>query len=269
MDEITADSGESTESQEAAIAEEVQTQPTVEEVAKSMGWRTKESMKDPEKFVDAATYIKRTAAIKDDLNREVKNLKKSVEGIAKTFETATHAQYQKGIQDAEKRMKEAKEAYDFDAFEQAQREAAYLKQQVAAPTSAPSEIQDFIERNTWFDKNKEMTADALDYKERYIKANPDSDAAEVLAYVEKRIKRDYPEEFEDKSTVSKQPTAVEGVRSGNTTTESWSRQEKELSQFEKNIMESMITQMHNGKPVITKKQYIEQLAATGRFERSR
>lgn len=271
MEEI-AESGEVTEteptSQETAIADEV-TQPTVEDVAKAMGWRPKESMKDPSKFVDAATYIKRTATIKDDYKREISQLKKSVEGIAKTFETATQAQYQKGIQDAENRMKAAKEAYDFDAFEQAQREAQYLKQQ-ASTTSTSSEVQDFIDRNDWFDKDKEMTADALDYKERYIKANPNAPANEVLAYVEKRIKRDYPDHFEEVKveTTSRQPAAVEGVRSGNTSTENWQRWEKNLNQLERSIMESMTSQLHQGKPIITKKQYIESLAAQGRFERS-
>ena len=272
MDEVMAESGEVTEtpesnSQETAAAEEV-IQPTVEEVAKAMGWRPKESMKDPNKFVDAATYIKRTASIKDDYKREITQLKRTVEGIAKTFENATQAQYQKGIQDAEKRMAEAKEAYDFDKFEQAQREAAYLKQQASTVNTPNSEIQDFIDRNEWFDKDKEMTADALDYKERYIKANPGAPANEVLAYVEKRIKRDYPDQFKEPEPEQRRQPAVEGVRAGNTVSENWQKWEKQLSTFEKDIMDAMTQQTHNGKPVISKKQYIESLAAQGRFERS-
>jgi hypothetical protein len=58
---------------------------------------------------------------------------------------------------------------------------------------------------------------------------------------------------------------VKGNNTGGQAT--WEKQEKELSEIEAKTMNAMCGQMHNGKPIMTKKTYIESLASSGRFGR--
>ncbi len=246
--------------------------PTVEEIAKSIGYRSKEEMKDPSKHVDAAEYIKRTAKFNDDYRKEIKNLKRSMDGISATLQQTAVAKFDEGVKAAEARLKDAKEAFDVDAVEKAAHDVAMAKQNAVAaiPVKDQAEIDAFCERNPWFDTNKVMRTDALEYREKFVKRNPDATTAEVLEYVETKIKKDYPDKFKvDEPEKKASPAGPEGVTSNNTSSKAtWEKQEKELSDIERNTMNAMCQQMHNGKPIMTKKQYIESLAASGRFGRS-
>jgi tetratricopeptide (TPR) repeat protein len=270
MEEETGQTGseESTqeEHQEAA-------QPTIEEIAKSIGYRDKSEMKDPSKHVDAATYIKNTAKFNDSYRQEIKNLKRSIDGITATVSQVAVQKHAEGIAQAKAELKAAKEAFDPDAVEQATIALQKIKDSAPkAEAQAPAEVDEWCERNSWFEADKGMKADALEYREKYIKANPDATISETLAYIEKKIRKDYPESFETKEA---KPSAKAGPSAGpeglgtvgGNSKEPWEKYEKELNKTERDTMNALCGMLHNGKAVITKKQYIDNLAASGRFGR--
>jgi SOS-response transcriptional repressor LexA len=268
-----ADTGQTGTESEGQHEQEVH-QPTIEEIAKAIGYRSKEEMKDPTKHVDAAEYIKRTAKFNEDYRKEIKNLKRSQDGIAATIQQIAADKFAEGVRAAEAKLAEAKAAYDPDAIEAAAHEVREAKQKAAQVATVPAtdqaEIDAFCERNTWFDTNKTMRTDALEYREKFVKRNPDATTAEVLEYVETKIKKDYPDKFKATEPAERKqsPAGPEGVKNNNTGAAAlWEKQEKELSDFERNTMNALCAQTHNGKPITTKKQYIESLAQSGRFGR--
>ncbi len=192
--------------------------PTIEEIAKAQGWS--DQYDGPDK-IDAAEFVRRKPLFDriQNQNNSIKRLEKLVEGMAGTFKNATDAQYKKGIQDAEKRMADARGSFDVAAFEQAQADKQKLEQaqaaHVTAPTGEPAEVTEFCERNPWFEKDPAMRTDALDYRENYLRRNPNAPIKDVLAYVEKKIQRDYPEAFkkpdtDDDAPPARRASAVEG-----------------------------------------------------------
>lgn len=249
--------------------QQAQPEPTLEEVARAMGYKGKDELKDPEKYISPAEFIKRTAKFKDDYQKELRSVKQSVRAISDNFRNQSQAQYERGVRDAEAAMAVAKEQQDVEAYEAAREQRDSLK--AAIPAALPPEIDDFVERNPWFEKNKAMTADALSYKERFIKANPGADLADVLEYVESKIKKDYPEKFAfaEKKDEEKEQRPASGVESGRGDGKglaAWQKDEKLLTPFEKSFMDEICKAQHNGKPAMTKQQYIEGLRAQGALE---
>lgn len=244
--------------------------PSIEEVARSIGYRSKEEMKDPSKHVDAAEYIKRTADFNKGYRAEIKQLKRSIDGITATVSQVAVQKHAEGVREAEARLKAAKESFDPDAIENATVKLQQVKAATPQTNSAPPEVDEWCERNPWFDTDKTMKTDALEYGDKFQKRNPDATLQEKLDYIEAKIRKEYPDKFKKVEAEPRKGSAagVEGVQINNTGgKEAWEKQEKELNDFERNTMNAMCEQMHNGKPIMTKKQYIESLAQSGRFGR--
>lgn len=205
--------------------------------------------------------------------KELKALKRSIDGITATVSQVAQQKYDEGIRDAEKRLAAAKADYDPDAVEAATvaLERAKAAKANVQPQAEPVEVTEFIERNPWFESDRIMRTDALEYREKFLKTNPDAGLDEMLEYVERKIKKDYPEKFaakEEKSERKPPAAGPEGVKSSASQgKEKWEVWEKDLSDFERNTMNAYCSQTHNGKPLMTKKQYIESLAQSGRFGR--
>lgn len=202
-------------SQEGANAQGGAKSITYEDVAIRMGWVPKEHFKgDISKWTDAETWVNETSKRNESWRHEVKTMKQTIDGMAKTFKSSMEAQYKRGLQDAQERRKEAIKAGDVEAVEEIDQHIETLKQQRQndKPELLP-EVESFIGRHSaWWDKDKVMTADALDYKERYLKANPSATISEVLDYVEKKIQRDYPDVFKPAIQQTDTPPAPEGAR---------------------------------------------------------
>ena len=232
-----------------------QTENTVDitAIAKAAGWRD-------EGPLSAEDFLKTMPDRFNAKGKEIRELKKTVDEVARHVKTATEAAYQKGIRAAEERMAEAKANGDVDAWEAARTERDGIKSQMAdAPQIAP-EVTVWMEVNPWFDKDKAMTADALDYKERFIKANPHATIGDVLEYVESKIKRDYPDKFKTKSSDDDTPpqkshaSAVEGVKGGGVGKDPLAKLEASLTPEEKRVMAQYVD-----RGIMTKKDYLEQI----------
>jgi hypothetical protein len=235
--------------------EEVQ-QPTIEEIAAQQGWKA--DHEGPDK-IGAQEFINRKPLF-DKIkaqNRELKEVKKLVEGMANTYKSMSDAQYRKGIADAAQKMKDAEDAYDVKAFKEASNEKAALETAQAAtvtaiPAADQSLIDAFCEKNTWFDTNKIMRTDALDYREKFVKRNPDASTQEVLEYVETKMKKDYPESFEPAPNTRRPAvSAVEGASTASHA-DPLNKLKASMSAEEKRIM-GMFTKNGN----MTEKEYLE------------
>jgi hypothetical protein len=75
------------------------------------------------------------------------------------------------------------------------------------------EVQDFIMRNGWFDKDQKMTRRAIVYKDEYFAENPDGSLEDALQYVETEIKKAFSDKFAPRERVVQQPSPVEGAGS--------------------------------------------------------
>ena len=254
MDAAEKDAIEGTEG-----TKEAKTQPTIEETATAQGWNPDYDGADK---IDAAEFVRRKPLfdkIKAQSN-ELKKVTKLMEGMAGTFKSATEAQYRKGIADAEARMKAAEAAFDITEYKAASADKSKLEAAQAAhtaPVSEPAEVTEFCERNPWFEKDPAMRTDALDYRENYLRRNPGAPVADVLAYIEKKIARNYPEAFkkgeeeEKPAGAGKQAAAVEGSTSS-PKVDPLAKLKASMTGEEKRIM-GMYTK--NGQ--MTEKEYLE------------
>lgn len=241
--------------------------PSVEDLAREQGWNPEYS--GPDK-IDAAEYVRRKPLF-DKIHaqsRELKEIKRSVDSMASTYKSMSSAQYRRGVAEAEKRMAEAEASFNVGAYKEAAADKAAMEQaqasveQTSAPT-VPAEVEVWCEANPWFDKDKIMQVDALEYKDRYVKRNPSAPLKEVLEYVEARIKKDYPEKFATKQSSgssglsgSAKPPAVEGGGSGAPQkSDDYSKLESSLSAEERRVMK-MFTD--GGK--MTKAEYLKDYA---------
>lgn len=232
----------------------------IKEIAAKAGWKDSGPM-DAEEFL--ATMPDRFK----DKGKELKDLKRSVDAIKNTFEKAQETAYQRGVEAAQERLKAAKAAFDPDGIEQATRELEAAK--VNKPTIAKNlsdEAEAFV-NNPLLDKNPDMFTDAMDYRNKYLRTHPD-DIDGALLYAKRKIEKDYPEAFAPaKPKEDKRPPAggVEGVRGATVPTEQWKKDEALMMPHEIELMKAFTNQMHNGKPLMTKEEYIKNLRAQGAF----
>lgn len=225
----------------------------ITEIAKAVGWKEDGPL-------DAKTFLRTMPDRFGAQSKELKEIKHTVQGMAKQYKAATEASYKRGIAEAEARMKIAKESQDFEAFEAASDEKNRLVE--ASKTNESQlipEVEEFIARNEWFDKDKVMTADALDYKERYLAKFPGAPPADVLDYVEKKMRRDYPDAFksEKKEEDVKPPNAVEGAKGGGggNPKDPIAKLKASLTEDEKRVMDQFVKWGN-----MTEKDYLEEYA---------
>lgn len=234
--------------------------PTVEEIAREMGWNPEHD--GPDK-IDAAEFVRRKPLfdkIKQQ-GKELKEIRRMLEKVTTTSKMMSEAQYRRGIADAEKRMKAAEDTLDINAFKQAATDKAQLEhglQQIAAP-EIPPEVAEWCDKNPWFDSNEMMQADALAYREQYVRVHPNAPITKVLAYVEQKIKKDYPEAFEAERPKKQEakpstPPVESGGNSGGKA-DPYAKLKSAMSAEEKRIMKQFI-----GPGKMSEAEYLEQYA---------
>lgn len=236
----------------------------IQEIAAKAGWKETGPM-NAEEFL--ATMPDRFR----DKGKELKDMKRSIDAIKHTFDKAQQSAYQRGIEEAQGRLAAAKEAFDVEGVERATREleAARVNAPKVANNLSP-EAEAFINMPE-LDKDPVLLTDAMDYREKYLKTNP-GDINGALLYAQKKMARDYPEIFGPKTAATATETkkapagSVEGVSGSTPNVAQWQKDEKMLMPHEIEMMKAFTGQLHNGKPVMTKQQYIENLRARGAFE---
>lgn len=200
-----------------------------EEAARKSGWKPEEEWQgNAEDWVPAKEFIGRQKLfdkihdLKNQLSRQASKFESDMNRIQSHFLKVQETEYKRAKQELETQLKQAKADEDVNAvaeiagqikdIEQSAKEVKEAAKEVRAGGPTP-EFTAWQERNKWFQSDAEMTADAIAVGTGYAAANPNKSQAEVLDYVEKKIKRLYSEKFEEtepKGSKKMEDNRVEG-----------------------------------------------------------
>jgi hypothetical protein len=178
-----------------------------EEKAKAQGWVEKEQFKgDPDKWVDAETFIKRGQEALPILKERNEHLVKEIQEMKKTFKDfadfaskTEERAYNKALREIEAKKQQALQDEDVNAYHAADKEATELvKERPVPPKVDEPKGEDplftaFKSRNKWYESDPELTAEADALGAGY--AQQGKPYAEILSKVEDRMKKLYPEKF--------------------------------------------------------------------------
>lgn len=185
-------------------------------VAKQIGWTPKEEWKrDPDKWVDARTFLQKTP-------EEIKTLKERLKRTGQAAENVIEENNRRLRSQFEAELKAAVEAKDPEGAKVAAERLAEVKAEENKPH--PATVR-WIERNTWFEDDPDAQAMARSAVVRAAKQG--LSVEEQLEEAEKAVKRRFPEYFpserrseepkEVRLSDRKAPQVAEGSRTTRTT----------------------------------------------------
>lgn len=201
------------------VVDEVEVSPVVAE-AVDRGWVPQEDWVanggDAEDWVDAKTFVDR-GKLMDVISKQNKKLK-SMEKAVEDFKEY-HAQVQKrALEEAREQLLQQKaEALEMNDTRRAvdiDEEIKELDNKAPAKAESTESKNEFTEyfndvwvvENDWYNSNRAMraTADALGAE--YYQTHPDASPEDVFSYVDKEIKKEFP----DKAASNRGKRMVEG-----------------------------------------------------------
>lgn len=204
----------------------------VEIRAREMGWIPKEEYEGDETvWLDAGEFVRRRPLFEkiDKQNRELKEIKRTVQMFAQHHAKVKEAEYQRAL-DTLKAQKvaafeegDAKKIVNIDdqiedvKKEQKQFEAEQAQQVREEARQIHPEFEAWTNRNPWYTTSPEMKAFA-DVVGAKAAGTPNQDGskkspAEVLKEVEKRVREEFSHRFMNKNR--EKPGAVEGASKPN------------------------------------------------------
>lgn len=256
----------------------------IEKKAKAMGWSDKDSFRgDPDKWVDADTFVKRGETYlpilkerQDKLIEEIDRLKSQSQEDRKTFEQfrefATKAEerafkqaesaHQKEISTLKAQLKSAAKEGDVEAIDRITQEIDSLKKPEAPVVEkkpdavTPSEHPAFVDwktRNQWYGADMEATAYAESVA-NFVKVTKPHLAGTPGFFdeVSNQVKEKFPTKFKNRN--QDQAAAVEGASSD---TQSSGKRKKSFADLPSEAKEGY-ERFKKIMPNFTKEQYLEQ-----------
>lgn len=203
--------------------------------AERFGWVPKEKFRGSEDdWVDAETFVQRGREINpilkannDRLKKEIDDLKSKLEESTisvkefKKFQEEAYARkeqtYKEQIESLKTAKKEAIELGDggrvieiddqIDEIKEAQRQAKEVVQESPKKPEADPAFVAWMEENSWYTKDKRLTALADAIGEEVKRENPNLIGKDFLEEVVARVKEEMPHKFEDGR---KRVSSVEG-----------------------------------------------------------
>jgi hypothetical protein len=248
--------------------EEKQLSP-IEQKALEMGWRPKEEFDgDEENFIDAKEFVQRQPLFDkiSSQSKELKGLKRALEDFKTHYTTVQESAYKKALNELKSEQKKAFAEGDADTFyalEQQREEIENEKekfvqqQQTFDEPETPREFQAWVNRNPWYNvPHMQVFADDVGSRFKGQVLSGAMTPADVLKEVEKAVRAEFPNKFRN-ANKDKAPSVEGGSQSGSGKNSGGSY---ELTEQERKIM-STLTSMKDkdGKPLITKEQYIADL----------
>ena len=210
--------------------------------ARRMGWAPKEEWRGDEarwktadeflSFMDGAPAVQRERLEKADkklaeFEGTAEDLKRQLALVTKRLKEQDQRGYDRALAEVKKTKRFAAESGDMEAFEAAEaeedklRESASKGEQEEAQVdngnrNEPEGVKTWKAKNTWFDRNMEMTRAAEGLSRGFNEMNPGAGGDAMLEYVEKKIRLQFPEKFENPNRREAPKTAASGlaVKSG-------------------------------------------------------
>lgn len=214
-----------------------------EEAARSKGWKPKEEYEGlPEAWVGAEEFIKREPLFEriKQSTKEVKELKKTVESMANYHKRAVETAVAKTISDLKAQKKEAIQTGDVDKVEEIDKaidEQKQIKADTPTKQEVAPEIVEWVEKNPWFNNDKEMADFAVAYNKTQI--DKGTSLSEALSKTAEVVKKAFPDKFtrnkerQQAPPTVESPTKEEGKGNKFTVTR--------LSQEQKRVYDQMVT----------------------------
>jgi hypothetical protein len=235
---------------------------SVEDRAREQGWKPKEEYEgDPTKWVSAETFVAKGELIEriEALGKKLKDSEKAVKMLTEHHSKVKETEFKRAIEFLKAQKKQAYENGDVDKIIEMDDKIAEVRETQKAQKAAeeveeaPELHPDFVSwvsDNKWYKSNNEMKAEADAIGQAYATNHPDVSPEKVLEYVTGRIKKLYPEEFQNQNR--NRPSSVEGG-SGR---QAASSEAFSLTEEEKKVMNTFI---RNG--VMTKEEYMKEVKA--------
>lgn len=203
-----------------------------EELARAQGWKPlAEFDGDKAEWVPPEVFIMKGRLFKTihGQKQEIKGLRKAVDDMASLLKQAK----EQAIKTTRDELRQAKAQalsdqdhnkvvqIDEQMLELKQKETE-LKEETAVAEAAGNQYAEYYKEwvggNNWYLANRDMRADADMYGQSYLNSNPSADPDEVFRYVEKKIKKEYADEFMQKSEETGRSKVGAVVNSRTTTT---------------------------------------------------
>ena len=169
----------------------------VEQLASDMGWRPKTEWKgDEADFVEAKDFLKNTRDINRNLSRELKDVRKQLDGIGKATTAMTKRAIENERERLEKIYDQAFEEGDKDTAKKAEAELRKLDKEIPSQPATDPEGEAFAQKHaSWFNKDAEATQYAVNRAQHY--ADQGLSPARQIAAVEKDMRKHFPDLIED------------------------------------------------------------------------
>lgn len=233
----------------------------VEMQAREQGWVSKEewveSGRDESDWRPAKEFIDRGELYRSihSTKRELKQTQAALQALQGHHKMVYEKAYQQAYNDLKVQKRQAIRAGEFEQVEeiedrmekmQADHQAEQMRlaqvQQATQAPSTPPEFQAFVDRNPWYLQDKDMRneADAAGF----VYLNNGGDRNQLLAHVEKEMKRKFPEKFGGKRAA---PNAVVPTQRGG---KAPTRDDIDMTDAEREIMRTFVRQ-----GVMTEAQY--------------
>jgi len=186
-----------------SVEPDISAAPDYEVLAKEKGWKPKDAFDNTVKhWVDAETFVKNQPLIDKIGNqkKKLKELEKTVEALAKHYQTNVTQAKERAIIDLRAERREAIELGEVTKVEEIDQKIDHVKRMeevLVKPSAMPSELEDFLEsQKSWFNKDEDMTTFAVAHNESYLKKHP-GELGEALEKTLAAVRKAYPEKFEN------------------------------------------------------------------------
>jgi len=245
-----------------------------EEKALAKGWKPEEEFDGPkEQFRSAREFLDRGELLDKikDQSRELKKVTDIVSSLSEQNRQVYIAGYRRALAELQKHKAEAitdrdptKLAQVENAIDQT-KEAIRQVQAAPAPTQQVGETQafkDFKETNSWYNDSSALRKWAHSEAGEFVQNNPNASEEQVYAYIEKQVKKEFPEKFTKRSNGAPPSPDSEGRGTKTVSGNKSGSFEKLLSGMPEDQAKVARDMVKRG--YITKEKYVEDYEAIGR-----
>lgn len=218
-----------TEGQEG---QEHSTEVTVEDTARTMGWKPREEYTgDPGKWVGAEAFVSRAplfdkieqqSGLIKRLERDAQQTREVLKQIKEHNEKLSEASYKRALETLKEQRKVALSESDYAAAEEIRDQIDELRSNPpkpeiklpeTVPVPEPSKVfTDWVDANPWYNTNKRMREFADFVGMKHIQEGKLPDQKAVLEATLEAVKETFPAAFE---TAQKRGSPVESPSNGN------------------------------------------------------
>ena len=192
----------------------VEEPPTLEDVASELGWVPKDKFKGKEEdWKPAVDFIREGKNIQKGLAKDVKRLSSQMENMSRTSAAILQERIDAEKARLEVAHRKAVEDDDPDAALKIGKRIDQLDRQAQTTAGPTSDVQEWVQRNSWFTTNPLANAIAVQTAEAF--ARQGKGVAEQLQAAEDEVKRAYPHLFP--TTKAPASVAQPGSRSASPT----------------------------------------------------